>query len=141
MRKASRMDVMAPHFPELQDGMPFAGTCWRGSRHADESFLLHDPKMPGIFFSSDPRYAAGFGDFVHECAIMLENPHIARESRNDSVPSRAWLDEAGHDGLIMVFENDYFVVATDKAQVRPIGVTHKDCIFEDGNDDGRLPTP
>lgn len=135
------MDGFESQFPELRDGIPYRGVCWRGSRHEDSAFLEFRPSMPGIFFSSDPRYAAGFGKFVHECEIMLENPLIARESRNDSVPSREWLEEAGHDGLIMVFKGDYFVVAMDAGQVRPLRVVPKQDVFGEEMTNDSVPAP
>lgn len=134
------MDSGQRNFPHLGSGIPFAGTCWRGSRHEGMEFLPHKPQMPGIFFSSDPRYAEAFGEFVHECGVMLENPHVARESENDSIPSKEWLAEAGHDGLIMVFQNDYFVIAMHAGQVRPIKVIGRDDENDREHDHGQ-PAP
>lgn len=104
-------------FKHLQSGRPYRGMAYRGSGFADERFLLHKPRMPGIFFSSDARYAAMHGDYLHECQIVLENPHVAREDGNDSLLDRGELIEAGFDGMIMIFEKDFFVLALHDRQV------------------------
>lgn len=117
-----------PDFSYLLDGVPYKGIAFRGNRFEDERFLLRREKMPGIFFSSDADYASAFGDFIHECEVVLDNPHVGRHDDGNTrefILDREKLIELGYDGLIMIYEKDFFVVPLHAEQVRHIRVTRK----------------
>lgn len=103
-------------------GVPWSGTVMRGG-HAPFDPDMIDPDR-GAFFTTDPMYAAAFGDVVHRFAVTLRNPlvHDERGSEGTIEIDRRILISQGWDGRAIVYDDgEWDIVALHPHQIEDLG--------------------
>ena len=103
-------------------GIPWKGEVLRGGRETFDPSMI-DPDR-GAFFTSDPMYAAAFGEVVHRFAVTLANPlvHTEEESERTIEIDRRILISQGWDGRAILYDDgNWDVVAFHAHQIEDLG--------------------
>lgn len=111
-------DVAAPP----STGRPWTGEVLRGGREPFDPWRIDEER--GAFFTTDPIYAAAFGEHVNRFRISLSNPlvHSEEESQGTIEIDREVLIGMGHDGRAIVYDDgSYDVVAFHAEQIEDLG--------------------
>lgn len=105
---------------QFRTGVPILVTVFHGA----ESDHVHLDPDRGVFFSSDPDYAASYGSQVSTFEVSVQNPLVVTENEANGLIEidRNVLLAQGHDGRIVEYDDGNFdVVCFEVSQARLLG--------------------
>jgi hypothetical protein len=111
MRKWIDLLIEGPHVQSY--------ACFHGSQTDGLEFHI-DPNR-GMYFTTDPEYAAQYGEWVYECRVTLSNPRVYSEEESHGMMEidRLVLIDEGYDGRIIEYaDGQKDIIAFHQHQIK-----------------------